>query len=187
MFRCEPYTEYLYVVSVSLDENRKDWAELRTELQKIRKELENNFVDTDNTLHPDDRYADVMWPFVAEASERVESLGDKLRLTEAEFSHVKELFAVEAHKQCSSVEFFGIFKEFVTSYKVKYTNVTLDLALPETHSVRLQKAKQDNATIASERAAREKRKRVRLRNSPFLTSLDFPLIVGRSFPGCVHS
>jgi cytokinesis protein len=104
---------------VALDENRKEWAELRTDLQKIRRELENNFVDLDS-LHPDDGYARVMWPFVAEASERVDSLGDKLKLTDAEFTHVKELFAVEAQKPCTSVEFFGIFKEFVTSYKASF-------------------------------------------------------------------
>jgi cytokinesis protein len=105
--------------SVSLDESRKDWVELRTELQKIKRELENNFVDIDS-LHPDDGYARLMWPFVAEATERVDSLGDKIKLTDAEFTHVKELFAVEAQKPCSSIEFFGIFKEFVTSYKASF-------------------------------------------------------------------
>lgn len=61
-----------------------------------------------------------MWRFASEASDRLEDLVDQVTLADATFNEVIKYFG-EEDKTMTSTEFFGIFKTFVTSYKVWLT------------------------------------------------------------------
>lgn len=79
-------------------------------------ELGEHFTDVE-TLQPDDRYAKKMWRFVTEAKDRLADLVDQVTLADATFSEVLKYYG-EDDKMMTSSEFYGIFKTFVTSYKV---------------------------------------------------------------------
>jgi cytokinesis protein len=106
---------FFFFSTVNLQEVRKDLAELREGLTKIRKELSEHFADPAN----DDRFARRMWGFVGKASDRMEDLVDDVSAADASFTEVVRYYG-EEDKNLSSAEFYGIFKEFVISYKVKY-------------------------------------------------------------------
>lgn len=100
----------------NLQDVRKGLSELREGLKKIRTELTEHFQDLE-ALPQEDRFGRTMWRFVGEASDRLEDLVDQVTLADATFSEVMKYFG-EDGKTMTSTEFFGIFKTFVTSYKV---------------------------------------------------------------------
>jgi cytokinesis protein len=102
---------------VNLQEVRKGLIELRDGLKSIRQELSEHFSDVDS-LPPEDRYAKKMWRFVGESSDRIEDLVDDVNLAETTFTEVVKYYG-EDDKNMSSSEFYGIFKTFVTSYRVR--------------------------------------------------------------------
>jgi Formin Homology 2 Domain len=101
---------------VNLQEVRKGLTEIRDGLKAIRQELSEHFSDVES-LPPEDRYAKKMWRFVGESTDRIEDLVDEVNLAETTFSEVVKYYG-EDDKNMSSSEFYGIFKTFVTSYRV---------------------------------------------------------------------
>lgn len=59
-----------------------------------------------------------MWNFVGKANAQVEDLIDDVNLADTTFTEVIKYYG-EEDKNMSSSEFYGIFKTFVTSYKVR--------------------------------------------------------------------
>ncbi len=102
---------------MNLHDIRKGLSEMREGLQSSRNELNEHFADMD-AMSPDDNYAKKMWRFTAEAAERLEDLVDEVNLADATFSEVTKLYG-EDDRNMSSAEFYGIFKTFVTSYRVR--------------------------------------------------------------------
>ena len=100
-------------VPVNLQEVRKSLGELREGLKAIRKELTENFADME--LH--DKYAKQMWQFVGRATSQLEDLVDDVNHADSTFAEVVKYYG-EDDKNMNSAEFYGIFKTFVTSYKV---------------------------------------------------------------------
>lgn len=98
---------------INLQDLRKGLSELRDGLKRIRKELEEHFSDP----LEDDRYGKQMWQFVAKATNQVEDLVDDVNNAEATFNEAVSYYG-EEDKGMSSSEFYGIFKTFVTSYRV---------------------------------------------------------------------
>lgn len=103
--------------TVNLQEVRKGLLEIRDGLKAIRQELGEHFSDV-NSLPPEDRYAKKMWRFVGESSDRIDDLVDEVNLAETTFTEVVKYYG-EDDKNMSSSEFYGIFKTFVTSYRVR--------------------------------------------------------------------
>ena len=58
-----------------------------------------------------------MWRFVGEATDRLADLVEDVTLADTTFGDVLRHYG-EDEKSMQSSEFFGIFKTFVTSYKV---------------------------------------------------------------------
>lgn len=98
---------------VNLQDIHRDASELRVGLKRIRQELADNFADTDQA----DKYGRQMWNFVKKAISQLEDLTDEINLADSTFTEVVKYFG-EEDKNMSSSEFYGIFKTFVTSYKV---------------------------------------------------------------------
>jgi cytokinesis protein len=90
--------------------------EMRDGLKRIRLELGEHFTDVE-ALQSDDRYGKKMWRFVAEGKDRLADLVDQVTLADATFTEVLKYYG-EDDKMMTSSEFYGIFKTFVTSYKV---------------------------------------------------------------------
>jgi cytokinesis protein len=138
--------------SVNLQELKKGLLELRDGLKRIKPELEEHFADIDQN----EMYGRQMWNFVNKAKTRLEDLVDDVNLADTTFTEVIKYYG-EDDKNMSSSEFYGIFKTFVTSYKVRVSP-----ALPNTllNDIIWQKCKNENQTAAEERMAEQKRKRV---------------------------
>lgn len=58
-----------------------------------------------------------MWQFVGKANARLEDLIDDVNHAETTFTEVVAYYG-EDSKTMTSIEFFAVFKTFVTSYKV---------------------------------------------------------------------
>ena len=101
---------------VNLQDIRKDLADLQLGLVRIRKELVEYFTDLDK----DDRYGKQMWTFYNKANVQMEDLVDDVRNAETTLVDAIKYYG-EEDKNMSSSEFYGIFKTFVTSYKVRST------------------------------------------------------------------
>jgi cytokinesis protein len=98
---------------VNLQDVRKGLGELREGLKMIRQELKEHLSDVDN----DDRYPKHMWVFLGWATNQLENLVDNVNTAETIFTEVVKYFG-EDDKNMSSTEFYGIFKTFITSYRV---------------------------------------------------------------------
>lgn len=99
---------------VNLLELRKGFAELRDGLKKIKSELDEHFSDADiNTP-----FVSQMWSFVGKAGSRLEDLQDDIETADTMFNKAVSYYGEEDRGMTSS-EFYGIFKTFVTSYKVR--------------------------------------------------------------------
>jgi cytokinesis protein len=59
-----------------------------------------------------------MWRFSSEATDRLADLVEQVTLAETTFSDVIKHYG-EDEKSMNSSEFYGIFKTFITSYKVR--------------------------------------------------------------------
>jgi len=99
--------------AVNLQDVKKGLTELRDGLKRIRPELEH-FTDMDRN----EMYGRQMWTFVTKANSRLEDLVDDVNLADTTFADVINYYG-EDDKNMSSSEFYGIFKTFVTSYKVR--------------------------------------------------------------------
>ena len=73
----------------------------------------DNFSDPEQA----DRYGKQMWNFVRKATGQVDDLVDDVNHAETTFNDVVKYYG-EDERNMSSSEFYGIFKTFVTSYKV---------------------------------------------------------------------
>lgn len=104
----------LTLLIVHLAEIRKGLTDLRNGLKTIRQELGEYFADMDQS----DRYGAQMWNFVGKANSRLEDLTDNVNLADTTFTEVLKYYG-EEDKNVTSGEFYGIFKTFVTSYKVR--------------------------------------------------------------------
>ena len=93
---------------------RKGYAELREGLRKIKKELDEHFTDADLSAP----FVAQMWSFVGKAGNHLEDLQDDLNVADTKFTQAVSYFGEEDRGMTSS-EFYGIFKTFVTSYKVR--------------------------------------------------------------------
>lgn len=65
-----------------------------------------------------DNYGGQMWSFIGRASSQLEDLVDDVNLADTTFTEALAYYG-EDDKNMSSSEFYGIFKTFVTSYKVR--------------------------------------------------------------------
>lgn len=99
---------------MSLPDVRKSLTELREGLKRIKQELMDNFSDPEQA----DRYGKQMWNFVRKATGQVDDLVDDVNLADTTFNDVVKFYG-EDERNMSSSEFYGIFKTFVTSYKVR--------------------------------------------------------------------
>lgn len=95
---------------------RKGTTELREGLKKIKAELEEHFADDEDLQ---DAFISQMWTFVGKASSRLADLLDDVNQADTAFSQSVRYYG-EEDKNLTSSEFYGIFKTFVTSYKVRY-------------------------------------------------------------------
>jgi len=97
--------------------------DLHTGLEKIRRDLESRFLDIN------DGYSKRMFPFSANAEGRVEALRDQVQAGIRVFNEVKMYYGEGDEKynattnplvlgRPGSLEFFGVFKTFLTSYDV---------------------------------------------------------------------
>ena len=99
---------------VNLQEVRKGLADLRDGLKQVREELTEHFAEPT----PDDSYGTQMMNFVKHANGQLDDLVDEVNNADSTFTDVIGYYG-EDDKNMSSSEFFGIFKTFVTSYKVR--------------------------------------------------------------------
>ena len=100
----------------NLQEVRKDLANLREGLKKIRQELTDHF----GNVEPSNQYGTKMWAFLKKATALLEDLVDDINASESTFSEVARFYG-EDEKSMTSSEFYGIFKTFTTSYRVSMT------------------------------------------------------------------
>lgn len=106
------------IFSVNFQDVRKGTTELRDGLRQIRQELEQNFTDLELRA-PSDLYGKKMWKFLRDATDRLEDLIDEVKHAESTLLDVLKYYG-EDEKTMTSSEFYGIFKTFVTSYRVGF-------------------------------------------------------------------
>jgi hypothetical protein len=99
---------------VNLQDVRKGLAELRDGLKAIRQELNEYFSEVEQN----DRYSKQMWGFLGKATQQMEDVNDDVNAADTLFTEVVRYFG-EDDKNMSSAEFYGIFKTFITSYRVR--------------------------------------------------------------------
>jgi len=99
---------------VNLQDVRKGLTELRDGLKAIRQELNEHFSE----IEQNDRYSKQMWGFLGKATQQMEDLNDDVNAADTLFTEVVRYFG-EDEKNVSSTEFYGIFKTFITSYRVR--------------------------------------------------------------------
>jgi cytokinesis protein len=144
---------------INLQDLRKGLGELRDGLKSIRKELEEHFSDP----LEDDRYGKQMWQFIAKANRQVEDLVDDVNNAEAMFVEAVSYYG-EEDKGMSSSEFYGIFKTFVTSYRVclllwppqSSVLTAFGLEMPNGEPTRLGRTPSNRAAEASSRRGQSK-------------------------------
>ena len=100
--------------SVNLQDVRKGLTELRDGLKSIRQELNEHFSEVEQN----DRYSKQMWGFLGQATRQMEDLNDDVNAADTLFTDVVRYFG-EDDKNMTSSEFYGVFKTFITSYRVR--------------------------------------------------------------------
>ena len=103
---------------------RKGVGELREGLKRVKSELEEHFADVDLR----DAFISQMWSFVGKASPRMDDLLDDVNEADSAFSEASRYYGEEDRGMTSS-EFYGIFKTFITSYKVNSLLTTNSITL----------------------------------------------------------
>ena len=135
----------------NLQDIRKDLGNLREGLKKIRQELTDHFAN----VEPTNQYGTKMWAFLRKATALLEDLVDDVDAAESTFSEVAQFYG-EDEKSTTSSEFYGVFKTFITSYRVSIGVCEAQfLSFP---LMTLQKCKMDNQTFAEQKASAEKRR-----------------------------
>lgn len=112
--------QFNHIFQVNLQDIRKGLVDLRDGLKRIRQELGEHFADD---LDDQDIYCKQMWSFSSKANEQVEDLVHDVNNAESTFIDVISYYG-EDEKKMTSSEFYGIFKTFVTSYKVRSLSST---------------------------------------------------------------
>lgn len=103
-------------LAVNLTDVRKGLGELREGLKHLISELENHFSEPE-LINPRDGYPEKMWKFSAVAKEKLDGMVDRLALADASYQNTARFYG-ELDKLPSTSEFFGVFKQFLASYKV---------------------------------------------------------------------
>lgn len=128
-------------------------TELREGIKTVREDLAENFTDLDR----EEKYGKQMWAFAMMANSRLEDLADDVTNADATFAEVIRYYGEEDNKSITSSEFYGIFKTFVTSYRVG-----LDLRASHARALltmrQKQKCRMDNQTVEDDKLAVQKRK-----------------------------
>jgi cytokinesis protein len=146
LFNKLPVTDsYIYIVN--LKDVKRGSSELQEGLKRIRPELEGHF----SKMEAGDLYGTQMWRFVIRVDQKLKDLMDEVNLAQSTFTEVANYYG-EDDKTMSSSEFYGIFKTFVTSYKV--CPVILVFRCPH---IGIQKCKAENDSAAEEHRAQHKR------------------------------
>lgn len=101
---------------VNLTDVRKGLGDLREGLKHLLLELENHFNDPES-ITPRDGYPEKMWKFSAVAKGKLDGMVDRLALADASYQNTARFYG-ELDKLPSTSEFFGVFKQFLASYKV---------------------------------------------------------------------
>jgi cytokinesis protein len=137
-------------LSVNLQDVRKSLTELREGIKRIRQELTDHFSD----LESNDKYGKQMWSFLGKATAKLEDLTDDVNAADSMFTEVVSYYG-EDEKTMTSSEFYGVFKTFVTSYKVDrfFSHYSMLLANDLT-----KKCKADNQSAAEERMVADRRR-----------------------------
>lgn len=110
-------------ILVNMQDLRKGVTDLREGLKRIRQELGEYFAN----MNEDDMYGKYMWAFVGKANVQMEDIVHDVNNAESMFTDVLNYYG-EEDKNMSSSEFYGIFKTFVTSYKVRMVRIYLHIA-----------------------------------------------------------
>lgn len=110
---CSREKRLTYLDLVNLQDVRKGFVELRDGLKDIKSQLDEHFSDVDIN----DTFISQMWAFVGKASGRLDDLQDDLNTADTTFKQAIGYYGEEERAMTSS-EFYGIFKTFVTSYRV---------------------------------------------------------------------
>ena len=101
--------------TVNLQDIRKGMTGLREGLGRIKQEVADHLTDADE----DDNYGKQMLAFYQRANRQLEDLEDDVKNAESTFVDAINYYG-EDDKNLTSSEFYGIFKTFVTSYKVHF-------------------------------------------------------------------
>ncbi|EIM20637.1 hypothetical protein WALSEDRAFT_60895 [Wallemia mellicola CBS 633.66] len=123
---------------VNLTDVRKGLGDLREGLKHLISELEANFSEPEK-INPKDGYPERMWKFSAVAKEKLDGMVDRLALADSSYQNTARFYG-ELEKLPSTSEFFGVFKQFLSSYK---------------------KCKNENQSYAEEKASIEKRRQAK--------------------------
>lgn len=149
--------------------------ELQTGLTKIKRDLDDRFVDTT------DGYVRRMYPFATDSEERILALKDRVITAGRAFNEVKTYYGegddrfdptsgVEVFGRPTSLEFFGIFKTFVTSWDVSRKGRRARPMLTLIQLCRAQNRAREEARLAVEKRQAAERNRTQAL-SPQVTGL----------------
>jgi cytokinesis protein len=139
---------------VNFQDVRKGATELRDGLQHIRLELGEHFTDLE-LRPPTDLYGKKMWKFVGDATNQLDDLMDQVKHAESTLLDVLKYYG-EDERTMTSSEFYGIFKTFVTSYRVCFCHHQRPRERKEL-TAGPQKCKAENDAIEEVKAAAEAR------------------------------
>lgn len=92
-------------------------SELRTQQKALNELLQGSFVDVVD-LDPEDGFPKKMFRFAREADERLLALTDLVTVASNTFQEALKYYGEDSKSITSTEDFFGVFKTFVTSYKV---------------------------------------------------------------------
>jgi len=106
---------------VNLTEIRRGLTEMRSKLKEVNDRLHKNYDNILDSFDSEDGYPIKMFRFTAEAKSSLESLADKITLTETTYSNVLSFFGENSDKDnmMATIDFFGQLAEFVASYRVR--------------------------------------------------------------------
>lgn len=93
-------------------------SDLRTQQKALSTELDQHFTSTDE-LNPLDGFATKMFSFSKQAKYRLDILSDIVTNAGGKYTEALAFYGEEQKSITSTSEFFGVFRTFVTSYKVR--------------------------------------------------------------------
>lgn len=141
MDRADPYS---HLCTVQLFDVKRELAELKSGSYQHKRELDR--ILSEKAQNMQDPYSQLMLPFLQTASEELSRLSDQVQKTERIYADVLRYYAegpdarrrgFPAQQLIPTEDFFGIFREFVVSYR---------------------KAQKDNAFSAEQRQREDKRR-----------------------------